>query len=153
RRRGSLRLLRPAARVRARAHSRATLCGVQPYRAHLDHPPHRQRDLESMAAAIGAEGCRRAELRALRRKIRSRHGQWRARDLGAGEGLGIVPSATNCTAPRNAALRRGAVRACLASRTDFAITAATKMLRVGARQKSARSQKSREDFSWPISAF
>ena len=36
-----------------------------PTRAHLDHPPHRQHDLESLAAGVGNEGRRCAELRAL----------------------------------------------------------------------------------------
>ena len=57
-------------------------------RAHLNHPPHRPRDLESVAAGIRPEGRRRAELRALRREIRSGHRQWRAGDLDAGEGVG-----------------------------------------------------------------
>ena len=34
-------------------------------RPHVAHPPHRQRDLESMAAGVRPEGGRRAELRAL----------------------------------------------------------------------------------------
>ena len=34
-------------------------------RPHLDHPPHRQHDLESLAAGVRPEGGRRAELRAL----------------------------------------------------------------------------------------
>ena len=38
--------------------------------------------------AVRPEGRRRAELRALRREIRSGHRQWRAGDLGAGEGVG-----------------------------------------------------------------
>ena len=38
---------------------------VHPHRAHLDHPPHRQHDLESLAAAVRHESRRCAELRAL----------------------------------------------------------------------------------------
>jgi hypothetical protein len=41
------------------------------------HPPHRQHDLESLAADLRHEGGRRAVLRAIRRKIRSGHRQWR----------------------------------------------------------------------------
>ena len=62
--------------------------GVHPRRAHLDHSPHRQHDLESLAAGVGHEGCRRAELRALRREVRSVHRQWRPRDLDTREGVG-----------------------------------------------------------------
>ena len=52
--------------------SSAEIRGVHPLRAHLDHSPHRQHDLESLAADIRDEGRRRAELRALRREVRFR---------------------------------------------------------------------------------
>ena len=48
-----------------RADSRTEIRGLHPRRAHLDHPPHRQHDLESLAADIRHEGGRRAEFRAL----------------------------------------------------------------------------------------
>ena len=39
--------------------------GLHPQRPHFRHPPHRQHDLESLAAGIRAESRRRAQLRAL----------------------------------------------------------------------------------------
>ena len=67
-------------------------------RPHLDHPPHRQHDLESLAAGVRPEGRGCAQLRALRREFRSAHRQWRARDLGAGEGV-ILNAGLPCAAP------------------------------------------------------
>ncbi len=48
-----------------RAHSRTEIRRVHPPRPHLDHSPHRQHDLEPLAAGIGPEGGRCAQLRAL----------------------------------------------------------------------------------------
>ena len=60
-----VRLFRPAARVRTGPHPRTEIRGVFPPRAHLDHSPHRQHDLESLAAVVRPEGGRCAQLRAL----------------------------------------------------------------------------------------
>ena len=43
----------------------AEIRGLHPQRPHFGHPPHRQHDLESLAAGIRAESRRRAQLRAL----------------------------------------------------------------------------------------
>ena len=56
--------------IRAGPDPGAEIRGVYPRRPHLDHPPHRQHDLESLAAGLRHEGRRRAELRALRRAVR-----------------------------------------------------------------------------------
>src|SRR6202011_2676862 len=61
--------------------------GLYPPRSHLDHSPHHQHDLESVAAGIGAEGRRRPPLRAVRREIRSAYRQWRPRNLDPGQGV------------------------------------------------------------------
>ena len=55
----------------------AEICGVFPPRSHLDHPPHHQHDLESLAAGFRSESGRCAEFRALRRKLRPAYWQWR----------------------------------------------------------------------------
>ena len=88
-------------------HSRAALCRVHPRRPHLDHPPHHQHDLESLAAGLGPEGGRRAELRALRREIRSRDRQWRSRDLGARSRSSFATQP--CASPRACLASAGAL--------------------------------------------
>ncbi len=84
--------------IRQGADSRTAIRGVHPRRPYLDHPPHRQHDLESLAAGLRPESGGCAELRALRRDFRPAHGQWRARDLGAGEGM-ILNAWLRCAAP------------------------------------------------------
>ena len=74
----------------------AEIRGLHPPRPHFDHPPHHQHDLESLAAGVGAEGRRRAQLRTLRREFRSAHRQWRPGDLDAGQGVGLT---RGCPAP------------------------------------------------------
>ena len=64
-------LPREFARVRI---PEAEIRGVHPRRAHLDHSPHHQHDLESLVAGVRHESGRCAELRALRRKVRSATG-------------------------------------------------------------------------------
>ena len=78
----------PASRASIWCGRSPRLRGVHPRRAHLDHPPHRSHGLDSLAADVGNESGRRAEFRALRRKIRSGHRRWRARNLDTGEGVG-----------------------------------------------------------------
>ena len=87
RRRRGRRLLRPACReIRPRPDSRQQICGVHPRRAHLDHPPHRQHDLESLAAGVRDEGRRRApNFERYDEKFDPVHRQWRARNLDTGE--------------------------------------------------------------------
>ena len=112
-----VRLLRPAARIRPVRDSRAALRGVHPRRAHLDHSPHRRHDLESLAAGVEAEGGRRAELRALRREVRSVHRQWRAGNLGTGKG--IAPRATLPCAADGPRLLGKRYRLCHNSRNEM----------------------------------
>jgi AraC-like DNA-binding protein len=65
RRRRSDRLLRPAARIQPGADSRTEIRCLHPQRSCLGHSPHRQHDLESLAAGVRIESRRRAEFRAL----------------------------------------------------------------------------------------
>src|SRR5438045_4114346 len=83
------RLLRPAARIRPRADTGSEIRGVHPPRSHLEHPTDRQHDLESLAAVVGTESGRCAQLRALRRKLRSADREWRAGDLDTGQGVSV----------------------------------------------------------------
>src|SRR5215207_8615090 len=96
-----------------------------------------------MAAGVKTvrRGC--AELRALRRKIRSRHRQWRAGNLGAGEG--IVFSSQGCSAWQGGPRLLGKPEL-LCHNTSNKIVA-----RGGA--KNPPAAKKPGGFSWPISAF
>jgi hypothetical protein len=73
------------------------------HKDHISTPPHRQHDLEQLAAGLGSPGGRRAQFRALRRKVRSRHRQWRSRNLDTDR---ILTASQRCPA---------AARHCLAS--------------------------------------
>jgi AraC family transcriptional regulator len=66
-----------AARVERGTNSRTEIRGLHPPRPRLEHSPNRQHHLESLAAGFGTESSRRTQLRALRRKLRSAHRQWR----------------------------------------------------------------------------
>ena len=68
--------------------SRTKIRSVHPHRSHLHRSPHHQHDLESLATGVRHEGGRRAELRALRREVRSGDRQWRAGDMDFSEGVG-----------------------------------------------------------------
>jgi AraC family transcriptional regulator len=85
-----VRFFRSATRIQPRPNSGSAIRGVFPSRSHLDHTPHHQHDLESLVAGLRPKGGRRAEFRALRRKLRFPDRQWRPRNMDPGQGM-------NCT--------------------------------------------------------
>src|SRR5258707_11011597 len=56
---------RPAARILQGSHPRSAIRGVRPPRPRLNHSPHRQHHLESLAAGVGLSDGGRTQFRAL----------------------------------------------------------------------------------------
>ena len=107
-------LFRPSQGIQPRSRARAEIRGVRPSGSHLHHPPHRQHDLEQMAAGLRARHSRRPRIRTLRTGVRSAQRQWRAGDLDPGEGLKAATAPGSSSGQpdpcrrRDAALRRPA---------------------------------------------